>query len=198
MSDESVLGERRRALEEEFFRKENERLRERLREQAEREGLKRELREVSGIEDEAVLERLVELGVGAETVAALSLVPLVEVAWADGRLDRREKDAVLDAAREAGIDQSHPCHDLLAAWLAQRPEPRMLEAWSTYVEGLAPQLGPEGMAQLRERLLRRARGVAEAAGRLLGLGNPVSPEEEKVLGLLERTLRGQESSGGSS
>jgi len=194
MSDEAILGERRRALEEEFFRQENERLRRRLREQAEREGLVRELREVCGIEDDAVLERLAELGVGAETVAALSLVPLVEVAWADGRLDRREKDAVLEAARDAGIDQRHPCYDLLASWLVHRPEPRMLEAWSAYMEGLGSQLGPEGMAQLRERLMRRARGVAEAAGRLLGLGNPVSPEEEKVLGMLERTLRAHEGS----
>lgn len=189
MSEHSILGDRRRALEEEFFRKENERLRRKLREEAEREGLVEELRQVSGIEDGAVLDRLVDLGVGAEAIAALSLVPLVEVAWADGRLDRREKEALLEAARDAGIDQRHPCYDLFAGWLTHRPEPRMLEAWSAYLDGLGPQLGPEAFARLQERLMGRARGVAEAAGRLLGLGDPVSPEEEKVLGILDRCFR---------
>ena len=89
---ERVLGDRRKALEEEFFKKESEKLRARLREQADRETARAALAEASGIGDAEVLDRLVQLGMSAETFAALSLVPLVEVAWASGKVEPQERE----------------------------------------------------------------------------------------------------------
>jgi hypothetical protein len=37
---------------------------------------------------------------------------------------------------------------------------------------------------MRDKLLGRARAVAEAAGGFLGLGKKISPEEETALGML--------------
>ena len=45
-----------------------------------------------------LVARLVEIGIRSDTLAALCLIPLVEVAWADGRLDPPEREALLAAA----------------------------------------------------------------------------------------------------
>ena len=60
---------------------------------------KEALSEASGITNDSILENLFRLGIDAEMVAALQLVPLLEVVWAAGELDEKEKQAVLKAAR---------------------------------------------------------------------------------------------------
>jgi hypothetical protein len=186
--DNEILGDRKKALEEEFFRKENERQRAALRARHQREESARALRE-AGIADEAMIGRLLDLGVDAEAIAALELVPLVEVAWADGKLDERERTAVLRAAREAGVTEDQPGFALLEGWLRQAPEPHLLETWSAYVSGLCEQLAPEARRKFREQLLGRTRAVAEAAGGFLGIGK-VSAEEQAVLATLDHAFGG--------
>ncbi len=188
MSIDDTLRKRRKAFEEEFFKREQERLREALRHKHEIAHVKEELKAVTGIDDDAILDRLAELGVHADTLAAIALVPLVEVAWADGKLDAPEKEAVLSAARELGIDPRHPAYELFSGWMVHRPQARMLDAWTAYVQGLASQLDEAERAALRDKLMGRARAVAEAAGGFLGLGNKVSPEEEAALGMLENAF----------
>jgi len=186
--DSEILGDRKKRLEEEFFRKENERQRAALRARQQREESARALRE-GGIADEAMIGRLLDLGVDAEAIAALELVPLVEVAWADGKLDERERAAVLRAAREAGVTDDQPGFVLLESWLSQVPEPHLLETWSAYVGGLCEQLAPDARRTFREQLLGRTRAVAEAAGGFLGIGK-VSAKEQAVLAALERAFGG--------
>ena len=60
--------------------------------------------EASGITDDALLRRLGDLGIGPDTLAALMLVPVVAVAWADGETDDEERGSVLSAAADARLD----------------------------------------------------------------------------------------------
>ena len=61
---EEILGERKKALENEFFAKENQRLLERLRKEREKLAVKEALAQASNIQDEVLLDRLVELEIG--------------------------------------------------------------------------------------------------------------------------------------
>src|SRR5262245_26874363 len=97
-----------RALEDEFFRKEDQRAIQRLRELREREVSREGLSRASGIKNAAILDKLLELGVRNETVAALALVPLAEVAWADGSMDTKEERVILERAAQAGIAPGSP------------------------------------------------------------------------------------------
>ena len=119
-----MLDDRRVALEEAFFRKENERLRERLRAERERESTRRALAGEVGLEDKALLDRLVELGIRVDTVEALVLVPLAMVAWADGKMDAREREAVLRGAEASGIAPGSPAYQLLDTWTIAAPAAR--------------------------------------------------------------------------
>jgi hypothetical protein len=174
-----------RELENSFFLKQDLDLIERLKTLRRLEETRDALAEASGIRDQAVLQKLVELGVRPESVAPLALVPIVEVAWADGRVDEKERQAVLDAADARGIRAGDLQHGLLQSWLLHRPSAALFEAWQHYVAGLCAQLDEAQRTTLRAELLDRARGVAEASGGFLGLGSKVSPRERAVLERLE-------------
>ena len=186
---DNVLEARRVALEESFFRKENERLRERMRIAREREAARKALASELGLRDEALLERLLDLGIRIDTVEALALAPLAFVAWADGEMEPHEHDAVMKGAEGSGIAPGSPGYALLETWTKQPPPEELMESWSAYIQALVRQLSADQRAALEERILGRARAVAEAAGGFLGLAK-VSKEEEALLTELERAFGG--------
>ncbi len=184
-SKTQALGNRGRALEEAFFANHERKLLEKARERSMREALAA----ASGIHEPAVLDTLAEHGLSPETVAALGLVPLVEVAWADRVVHEDEHAAVLRAAEESGVEPDSPARTLLDEWLSEKPPAALLAAWTAYVEELSATLDPVERDTLRDDLLARARHVAEAAGGFLGV-RKVSSAEKEMLAKLERAFGG--------
>jgi hypothetical protein len=174
------LDQRRKSLEELFFAKQDHELIARLQHQQEVEGARLALRVASGIQDEELLERLHQLGLTAETVAALTLVPLVEVAWVDGHIASREREAVLKAAHDAGLASGSDAHALLERWLTSRPAPEVLESWKQYIGALADELGDQALAVLEADVMQRAWKVAESAGGFLGAASVSGLERDKL------------------
>jgi len=183
----ALLRERRKALEEQFFARQEKELRERVRREQAAKARREALAEASGIQDEGVLDHLASLELDGETLAALSLVPLVEVAWADRTLHENEREAVLRAARESGMAPDSAAWVLLESWLETRPDAELLAAWESYVEALVAGLDEAERQTLRHELLDRARAVAESAGGFLGVGK-VSEAETAMLARLERAF----------
>ena len=176
-----------RSLEDAFFLEQDRTLIERraeLRKMAECKGV---LAAVSGITSDAILERLVHLNVRPETLAALALVPLIEVVWADGEVDERERATVFEHAATQGIALGSIEHELLERWLAHRPEEFLLDAWRCYVGALCARLSPPERAALKEELLRDVRKSAEASGGFFGMGR-ISSEEKQVLAKIESSF----------
>jgi hypothetical protein len=108
----------------------------------------KELSLSSGITDRAVLRLLADLEVSSSVVAALALVPLVEVAWADGELAPEERASVLTASEEQGIRPGSPAHRLLASWLEHRPSQGLFDAWLAYIEAVLEPLEEDERARL--------------------------------------------------
>src|SRR5262245_33653044 len=175
-----VLGDRVKSLEDEFFRREDQRLMERLRELKAKEVSRDGLSKASGITNPGILDKLLALGIRPEIVGALAIIPLVEVAWADGAIGGGEKRAILDRAQKAGIESGSPGHDLLASWLERRPEPKLLTSWIHMVQGICESLGRDEVEALRAGLVERAGTVARASGGLLGVGSVSTAEAEKI------------------
>ncbi len=176
-------------MEESFFANQDQQLLNQLRAQVQEEEKLRALGAASGIQDPAILQELAGLGIDAQTVAALSLIPLVEVAWAHGGIAPEERAAVLQAAEENGVQQDTAAHDLLERWLDKRPGPQLLAAWKDYVAELRAAVDPKTFEKVRDRILQRAEQVAQAAGGFLGLAS-VAAQERAKLTELEQALRG--------
>ncbi len=188
MPSDEFLGDRKKALEESFFARQNELLLEKRRAEKTRLAAREALQEASQIRDEAVLERLVDLEIGPDTWTALSLIPLVEVAWADGVLEDKERKAILEAAADTGVRPGKTSYELLESWLGEKPDGRLLEVWGEYVVGIAGRLDESGKRTLHDEIIGGARRVAEAAGGILGFGNKISSEEQAVIDKLERAF----------
>jgi len=120
----------------------------------------------------------------------VTLVPLAVVAWADGSIQPQEREAILKAASDKGLQPGSLAWQMLESWLSKRPEPKLVEAWKRYVQSLWPSLTAKEHDEIREIGLERARHVAEAAGGFLGLTSKISASEQAALDEMARLLAG--------
>lgn len=183
------LDHRRKALEDAFFTKRDQELLAKLREQQDRQKSKDMLASLTGAKDDAILDRLVEAGIGPETYAAMAFIPMIAVAWADGVLDIKERNAVLETAVASGVPADSPGYRVLEGWLNQEPSVTLLETWKSYMAILCQGLAIEEREKLRDHVLERARKVGNAAGGILGIG-AISKAEKSVIDELAQVFAG--------
>ncbi len=184
------LTEKSRTLEEQFFRDRDLELMQYLSSQAS-EGeqptnahemqLRNQLAGIAPIHEAEVLDELIRVGITAKSFVALTLLPLVRVAWADGAVQDRERAAILEAAAAEGITVDTDNYKLLEGWLDERPEPALLEAWRDYAVALTRELDADSLAEVRRITLERARRIADSSGGILGLVSRISKNEELAL-----------------
>jgi hypothetical protein len=184
-----IFRQREKGLEEAFFKDRDQKLIEKMRGELEAFEEKKKLAHVSGIVEERVLHNLAQAGVRAETLAAVSLIPLVEVAWVDGAVSPEERDAVLNAAVGQGVPADSAAYEILKRWLQVRPDPHIFVAWKDYVTELIKLMPPDTIAEMTRNLLDRCTRVAEAAGGFLGLAT-ISKSERAKIDEFAKILRG--------
>ena len=187
MSKDS-LGERRKALEDSFFREKDKQLVNQLQQDIQREQDRLSLSQVSGVYEAAVLDAILAAGIAAETASALFLVPLIEVAWADGKVETRERDAVLQAAKDRGLGDDCAGYQLLKDWLEEPPSTDLFDAWHDFARQAAQEVDPEQFGQIRQEIFSKAQGVAESAGSFLGITSGISKAERVVLDRIKASL----------
>lgn len=172
------LSERRRALENAFFARRDRELITRMHDE-------HELLEASGVQNVELLRHLLELGITADTLEAMAMVPLLFVAWADGRVDRQERAKILEAAKQAGVEPDSSAHQVLDGWLESPPDAQLLDTWADYIGAIAACLPAQVRSALRHEVLRVAHGVADASGGFFRMGNRVSASEQRALDRIE-------------
>ena len=177
--------DRRKALEEHFFLLHDKALVEKMKDAAARAASKEELMHLTGITNDQVLESLATLKLGGAATLVMSLLPIIEVAWADGKLDEKERKVILELSKSIGLDLGSPAFNYLSKWLDEKPEPSWHQLWADYVKALVAQMKPDDKAMLKATILGRARVVAEASGGFMGVAFRVSAAETRVLAKLE-------------
>lgn len=183
-----AFDDRRKALEDQFFKQQNEAALQKLKDQQARAATKDEITRLTGITNPEILDALANLKLGGAAVMVMSMFPLVEVAWADNKVDDRERLMVLQQAENVGITKDSEASLLLGNWLDERPDLSWHQLWADYVGELVKRLTPEDRELLKSEVLGRARIVAEASGGLLFAGFAVSAAEKRVLEKLEKAF----------
>ncbi len=173
-----------RIMEDQFFQKQDKLLIEARKKLEAMQETKANLAQVSGIKDEAVLDKLIQLNIRPEVLATIFAIPLVAVAWADGELQEKERDELFRYVHKAGLSNKMVDTTIISIWLKQKPAPELMEAWEHYIHALCKQLSPEERQSLKMEVLSDARTIANAAGGFLGFG-ALAPEEQEVLEKLE-------------
>jgi hypothetical protein len=139
-----------------------------------------------------VLQELRELGFTPETIVLLPLVPLIEVAWAEGGVTDAERAAIEDVARQRGISEGSAAWQQLDGWLTARPSPAVLAGAGRLIAAMLD----AGAVQTRdlsgEDLVRYCERIAAASGGIFGLTlRSVSPDERVILSRVAAQLTGR-------
>ena len=190
---EDIFRDRGRGSENQWARKRDDELTEKLRERSRLEEIAKALAKKLEVDDPELLRRVMDLGVTSDTGPAFLLAPLVQTAWAEGEVTDPERETLLRIAGARGIDATSPAHAQLLAWLRERPADEFFDtALKVIKAGLAVLSIDERQERVRS-IAGACQQVAEASGgglgRLLGLARGVSTEEESLLDTITATLR---------
>lgn len=183
MTPNTSFDERGRTMENDYFRRQEQAQIERMRERAAHDAARRQLADRAGLGDDHFLDELQNAGYTPDTVALLALTPLVETAWAEGRVQNLERKAILNAATMRGIDANHPAYFKLEQWLTDRPSEMFFErsrrALTMRLQSLTRVEREREAGELVQACVR----VAQASGGLgfIDFGRRVCTEERLVL-----------------
>jgi hypothetical protein len=177
-----------RSREDEYFRRKDRELVERLKREAVINKERQELEAQSGIHDPALLQELQALGFTPETVSLLPLVPIVQVAWAEGIVTDAERALIVQFARERGIATDSPADQQLAGWLESRPSDEVFARATRLIRAIIDNPATD-RADLRiDDLIHHCEEIAAASGGVMGFRR-ISAEERALLGQIESALK---------
>ena len=192
-----IFGDREKAMEEAFFRQEDARLLEKLRQKAGFDEIALALDEKLQVDNPELLQRVREAGISLDTAPALFLAPLVQVAWAGG-VAKGEHDTVLRIARDRGIETDSPAYAQLEEWLRIRPADALFELAVAVIKYGLSVLPPAEKEERIQRIVDACRETAKASQTkmlwVLGLFDSVTSSEESVLDTITTKLRRPERS----
>jgi hypothetical protein len=187
VTDRDAFAERGHSLEEEYFRRKEKEVIEKMRRNAEADAQRRGLGERAGVADDDVLRDLQELGYTQDTVMLLHLVPLIQTAWAEGGVSAKERDLIVRAARSRGIEAGSSADQQLMRWLTERPSEQLFEKTLRAIRAILQARPPEERESSERDLLSLCTAIASASGGIVGFG-AVSDEERHILAHISEEL----------
>jgi hypothetical protein len=191
MTEHDSMAERGRALEEEYFRKRDRELVEKMREAAIADQARGEMGQKTGLQDPALLKELQDLGFTPDTVVLLPIVPVLEMAWAEGGITPAERDLIVRLARSRGVAEDSVADRQLSAWLSSRPAPSVFaHAGRLTAAMLASGSDQVTIGLTADQLVAYCEKVAAASGGILGLRiGSISLEEKSLLARIASDLK---------
>ena len=126
---------------------------------------------------------LAELKIPREAYRVIMLMPLVYVAWADGKIQTQERKLIMSIAEDRGL-LDHGGRGCLERWLAQAPTVEQLKSHLAILNELARSHGNPGGdfdADTEQLMIAWCQDVADAAGGLLGLRSARHDAEHAAL-----------------
>jgi len=166
------LDDKRKAQEEEYFRQQNAEAAARMR-------AKMAL-EAAGVEDHVLRDELLAAGFDADKARALFILPLIDVAWADGRVQDEERKEILSFVEQRGIEKNSGAFRLVSGWLETKPTDRSYQRATELLAPIVTEIQKKN-PDLKDWILKASTQVAEATGGLFGFGLKMTSKEEQAV-----------------
>jgi hypothetical protein len=189
---EDALSKRGRALEDEYFRKKDRELMEKFRQAAATEQARKDLGRKAGLDDPELVQELHDLGFTPETVVLLPLVPIIEVAWAEGGITRAERELIVRLARNRGIEAASAADRQLSEWLTSQPADTVFARARRLIRAMLESASAPAGELNADDLVKYCEEIASASGGILGIGR-ISAEERALLSSIAADLSARRS-----
>jgi hypothetical protein len=188
MAERDGITDEARKREEDYFRKRDRELIERMRQAAAAEQTRRELQAKTGLHDPELLRDLQELGFTPDTIALLPIVPILQVAWAEGGVSDAERNLIVQFARARGVGPDSPADRQLNDWLQRRPSANVFASATRLIRAMLDH-PTEAMGDLSaDDVIKYSESIASASGGMFGIGK-VSAEERATLAQIASALK---------
>lgn len=187
MPDKNIFADRERGLEDEYFRKQEVILIEKIRQ---RMAMEQELQKMSagqGDIDQEVIEALQDLGYRDTTIRLLHLVPLVQIAWAEDGVSLDERKAIIDIAAARGVTPDTEAYKQLTKWLDERPAEELFKDSLRAIRILLEALPDDKRDATRHDLVEYCTQIARVSGGFMGF-HKVSETERKQIEDIARMI----------
>lgn len=181
MADKDAFKERERGLEEAYFLKKEKELIEKLRERAALEEERRKLSDQIGVTNDEILQALQGLGYNHETVKLLHLMPIIHIAWANGKMSAKERRLIIDVAREAGVAEGSEADHRLQALLEKAPSQEIWDASFLAIRAVLAAVPGEERDSVRNNVLTFSTAIASLSKGLFGIESLGSSAERSAL-----------------
>jgi len=135
--------------------------------------------------DVEVADRIKALGFDGDSARIFDLMPLVHVAWADGKIQRGERAKLLELLESRGIEKGSEAFTTMESMLEQRPDDAFMRETLAALRDVVG--AKDGGAQ---SIVDLCIEVAASSGGLLGLGigSTVGDEEKQKIGEIAAML----------
>ncbi len=193
MVDKGMFSDREKAIEANYFRQQDQRLLDKLRQNATLDEIALAMRDKLQLDNPELLQRVRALGLGPDNAAAILVAPLVQVAWASDSVSKGEREAVFRLARERGVEDGSAAQAQLGSWLDQRPNDELFAvALDVIKQGLAVLSRVEREERIKQ-IVEACHEVAEVTGSriswVLGIFDGINSAEFSALDAINKALR---------
>ncbi len=125
-------------------------------------------------DDHGLAEEIRALGFAGDNAKIFDLLPLVHVAWADGKIQRSERAAILKLLEQRNLARDSQPFQTMEALLEERPTDAFMRESLSLLQRVVAKQG--GRA---DEIVELCMHVAAASGGLLGLGSRIDEAERK-------------------
>lgn len=188
MAEKDGITDNARKREEDYFRKKDRELIERMRAAAAAEQTRKDLEAKTGLHDPSLIRDLEELGFTPDTLSLLPLVPVIQVAWAEGGVSDAERKLILQLARSRGLAPGSAADRQLAEWLDRRPARDVFTRATRLIRAMLDHASETHTDLTVDDLIRYCENIASASGGMLGIGR-ISAEERATLAQIAEALK---------
>jgi hypothetical protein len=180
-NEKDLLGERGRSQEADYFRRRDQELLDRARELEAVTARRKQLAAAIGIDDDAIVGKLAELGFDAGTAPLLDIVPAIQVAWADGSLPARERAEIERILERPGMNEAARLGSrMVAEWLSRQPSGDLYRSATDALKLRLARLDADTRKRLVNSIIEDCNAVAAASGGVFGIGTHSSAESERI------------------
>ena len=188
MSNNEGITDDIRKREEDYFRRQDRELIEKMRKASAAAQERLALETQTGIHDPEMLQQLQDLHFTPGTIALLPLIPVLQVAWAEGGISTAERAAIVALARSRGVSAGSEADHQLTAWLDRRPSTDTFRNATRLIAAMVEHPGQGVQDITADDLLKYCEQIAHASGGLFGIG-AVSAEERAALEQITAQLK---------
>ncbi len=139
---------------------------------------KRKIAQSAGTADIEVAAHISALGFDGDSARVFDLLPLVHVAWADGKIQRGERGAILRVLRSRGIEQGSEAFRTMESLLEEKPSDAFMRESLAVLREVTG-----GLSDRTSTIVDLCIQVAASSGGFLGLklGAKIGDDEKRQI-----------------